>query len=136
MPETSKNAEPSESSLELWPPRGFRNYYTVTERLEGQPELSYDMVLPGKFAEVDLATVRSDRHGGPNAADLEFRSALYPRIGAVTVGAGRVEMAMKRLLLVPPAPNNAWFSTVDHMWTTLLNKLRQQCDGSDGRRKQ
>ncbi len=136
MPETPKKPESADSTVELWPPRGFSSYYAVTERIDGQPELSYDLVVPGKFAEFDLSTVRIGRHGGPNDTDLEFRSVLYSRIGAVTVAAGRVEMAMKRLLLVLTAPKHARFSTVDLTWTGLVKALRKQCDGSDHRRKQ
>jgi hypothetical protein len=117
MPDTSQN-EPvcaEESSLEVWPPSGFRAYYTVSERIVDEPEVSYDLVLPGNFAEVDLATVRIGRHGGASDADIRFGAELYERIGAVAVAAGRVEMAMKRLLLVLTAPQKAHFSTVDHM---------------------
>jgi hypothetical protein len=138
MPDTSQNepARAEESSLEVWPPTGFRAYYTVSERIVDEPEVSYDLVLPGNFAEIDLATVRIERHGGPSDADLRFRAELYERIGAVAVAAGRVEMAMKRLLLVLTAPQKAHFSTVDHTWTTLVKKLREQCDASDSRRTQ
>jgi hypothetical protein len=131
MPDTSAH-----SSVEVWPPRGFSSYYTVTERLDGQAELSYDLVLPGNFSEVNLSTTRIGRHGGPNADDLSFRSELYFRVGAVTVAAGRVEMAIKRLLLVLKGPQQARFSTVDETWTSLHKKLRRQCDGSDDRRRQ
>lgn len=120
---------------ELWPPRGFNSYYNVTETLEGQPELTYDLVIPGTFSEVNLSTARIGRHGGPNDDDLQFRSVLYSRIGSVAVAGGRVEMAMKRLLLVLTAAAKAHFSTVDYTWTTLVKKLRGQCDGSDTRRK-
>ena len=138
MPETSKNedANAEESPVEVWPPRGFSTYYTVTEQIVGQPEISYHFVLPGNFAEVDLATTRIGRHGGPNDEDLHFRGELYSRIGEVAVAAGRVEMAMKRLLLVLTAPTKAHFSTMDHTWTVLVKKLREQCDGSDDPRKQ
>lgn len=124
------------SSPEFWPPAGFASYYTVTERLEGHPELSYDLVLPGTFSEIDLSSVRIGRHGGPNQQDLHFRSELYLRIGAVTVAAGHVEMAMKRLLLVLTSPSKARFSSVDETWTTLHKKLQRQCDSSDDRRRQ
>lgn len=92
------------SSPEIWHPVGFMSYYTVTERLEGHHELSYDLVLPGAFSEIDLSTVRIGRHGGPSQQDLQFRSELYRHIGAVTVAAGHVEITMKRLLLVLTSP--------------------------------
>ncbi len=84
---------------DTWPPSDFNSWYVITERIVGQPEVSFDFVLPATFSEVDLSTVRIGRHGGPNAEDLEFRAELYRRIGAVVVAAGQVEMAMKRLLL-------------------------------------
>ena len=138
MSETSRNedAPAEESAVEVWPPRGFEAYYTVTEQIVDQPEISYHLVLPGNFAEVDIATVRIGRHGGPNDEDLHFRTELYSRIGAVAVAGGRVEMAMKRLLLVLTAPTKAHFSTVDDTWTMLVKKLREQCNGSDDRPKQ
>jgi hypothetical protein len=90
MPErsTNKDANAEEPPVEVWPPLGFSTYYTVTEQMEGQPEISYHFVLPGSFAQVDLAT-----------------------------------------------PIRAQFSTVDYTWTMLVKKLREQCDGSDDRRK-
>lgn len=129
--ETTSTAAPS---VETWPPAGFSSYYTVTERLNDQPVVSYDLVLPGTFSEIDLSTVRIGRHGGPNAEDLQFRSELYRRIGAITAAAGHVEMAMKRTLLILMSPPKAQFSTVDETWTTLHRKLLHQCDGSDARR--
>ncbi len=118
MAQESKTTPPRGPSPEVWPPIGFSSYYTVTERLDGHPELSYDLVLPGALSETDLSTVRIGRHGGPNAQDLQFRSELHRRIGAVTVAAGHVEMAMKRLLLVLTSPPKArfGFSTVDETW--------------------
>lgn len=122
--------------LETWPPTGFSSYYTVIERIDGRPELTYDLVLPGTFSEVDLATVRIGRHGGPNASDIEFRTELHQRIGAVAVAAGHVEMAMKRLLLVLTSPSKASLSTVDETWSSLHKKLTRQCDGSHNRREE
>jgi hypothetical protein len=133
--EGSRTPAPEPDALESWPPRGFNSYYTVTERIDDRPELTYDLVLPGTFSEVDLATVRIGRHGGPNASDLQFRAELHQRIGAVAVAAGHVEMAMKRLLLVMTAPSKASFSTVDETWSSLHKKLMHQCDGK-GRRRQ
>lgn len=73
MPETSRDSDQAEEPLlEVWPPRGFHFYYTVTEQIEGQPEIGYDLVLRGNFEEVDLATVRIGRHGGPNDEDMQF----------------------------------------------------------------
>jgi len=135
MTHTPKTPPSKDTSLEVWPPVGFNSYYEVREQIVGKTELNYDLVLPGTFAEVDLSTVRIRRHGGPNPEDLEFRSELYRRIGAITVAAGHVEMAMKRLLLILTRPAKAHFSTVDQTWTDLHRKLRRQCDGSDSRRE-
>ena len=44
---------PAEST---WPPVGHRYYYSVTEHLDGLPEVRYDLTLPMKFSEFDLST--------------------------------------------------------------------------------
>jgi len=119
----------------VWPPIGFSSYTSITERLDGHPELSYDLVLPSTFSQVDLSTVRIGRHGGPNQDDIAFRGELYRRIGAIAVAGGHVETAMKRLLLVLTRPDAANFSTVDKTWSDLAADLRAQCDGTDERRK-
>lgn len=132
----NEEAKVEKSPLDVWPPEGFSSYYTVREQIEDHPEVTYHLVLPGNFAEVDLATLRIGRHGGPNDEDMQFRAELYSRIGAVTVAAGRVEMCMKRLLLVLTTPKKAHLATADYSWTTLVKKLREQCDRSDNRREQ
>lgn len=118
----------------VWPPKGFKTFYQMTEAVAGRPQVRYDMVLPGGFAEVDLSTIRLGRHSGPNAADERFRAKLHRHVGAVVVAAGHVESALKRLLLVLEAPEKAHFSAVDETWTTLHKKLRRHCDGKDARR--
>ena len=127
-------ADAGNGETEIWPPPGFVAFYTVTEQIDGQPDLTYDLVLPGTFAEVDISTVRVGRHGGPNTEDVRFRRELYERVGRITVAAGHAEMAMKRLLLVLRQSPKAHFSTVDETWTNLHKKLVAQCDGSDQRR--
>lgn len=127
----NQEAEPEE----VWPPAGFSTYYEVMERLDRRSDLSYDLVLPGTFSKVDLSTQRIGRHGGANEEDLQFRTELYARVGAIAVAGGHVETAMKRLLLVLTAPDEARFSTVDKTWTRLHADLRAQCDGTDERRQ-
>ena len=134
MPHESDPDPPPDASLEVWPPEGFSSYYRVTERIAGQAELNYDLVVPGTFAEADNSTTRIGRHGGPTTEDMEFRTELHRRIGAIAVAGGHVEMAMKRLLLVLTGATRAHFSTVDFTWSDLHRRLLNQCDGSDDRR--
>src|SRR6202034_3396751 len=106
---TNESDEDSPPPDDVWPPVGFKSYYTTTERIDGHPDLTFDLVIPSTFEEVNLATVRIGRHGGPNAADAEFRAELYGRIGAIAVAGGHVETAMKRLILVMESEPKARF---------------------------
>jgi hypothetical protein len=101
---------PKADDLEEWPPVGFSAFYTVTEKLDGQPERGYHVLLPGTFSKVDLSTIRVGRHGGPNEADMRYRDELYRRVGEIAVAGGHAEAAMKRLLLVLERPDEAHFA--------------------------
>lgn len=125
---------PQEDGLEDWPPVGFSAFYTVTEKLDGQPEREYHVLLPGTFSKVDLSTIRVGRHGGPNETDMRYRDELYRRVGEIAVAGGHAEAAMKRLLLVLKSLDEAHFEEVDGTWTSLTDQLRDECDGSDQRR--
>lgn len=107
-----------------WPPPGHRHWYNIKEELSavGSDDLAYDVSVPDR-EEVDLATARVQRHGGPSRADDTFRSKLYYLIGAATVMAGHAESAMKRVILVANGRSGK-FSIVDKTWTALEADLR------------
>jgi hypothetical protein len=127
---------PQEDGPEEWPPLGFSTFYTVTEKLAGQPEREYHVLLPSSFSKIDLSTIRVGRHGGPNDEDMRYRDRLYRLLGEITVASGHAEAAMKRLLLVLKRPDEAHFAEVDETWTSLTEQLRKECDGSDHRRSE
>jgi hypothetical protein len=110
------------------------SWYKVDEKIDGQPDRYYDLVLPSTFSQVDLSTVRLGRHGGPNEEDRQFRRELYEKVGAVVVAAGHVETAMKRLILLLEKEPEAHFSLVDKNWTDLHDRLRLLADGTSERR--
>jgi hypothetical protein len=130
----TENADHPDEPLDEWPPKGLTSWYAVVERIEGQPERTYDLTIPSTFSKVDLSTVRIGRHGGPNDSDRQFRRELYERVGAVVVASGHVETAMKRLLLLLEQAPEAQFSLVDKNWTDLHGRLRNLADGTTARR--
>ena len=114
-----------------WPPDGHSHVYRV-QSSEGL--LDFEMTVPRNMTEIDLATVRLARKGGPNAADYEFREKLYRIIGSITVAGSHVEAAMKRLLVILTGTRTV-FEVVDYQWADLHKKLLGECDGSDQRRR-
>ena len=125
---------PEDDNLEEWPPVGFSAFYTVTEKIDGQPERQYHVLLPSTFSKVDLSTIRVRRHGGPTDADKRYRDEFYKQVGAIAVASGHAEAAMKRLLLILKRPDEAHFAEVDGTWTSLTEQLQNECDGSDQKR--
>jgi len=109
----TESAEHPHHMLDEWPPQGMTSWYSVGEKVDGQPERTYDLTIPSTFSEPDLSTVRIGRNGGPNDVDRKFRRELYERIGAVVVASGHVETAMKRLLLLLEEAAEAQFSLVE-----------------------
>lgn len=116
-----------------WPPTGFHSFYTVDENVERHDPFTYKLALPSTFSQVDMSTFRIGRLGGPNRDDFEFRSELYPLLGAILVAGGHVETAMKRLVLLLDQESEARFSLVDRTWTDLHKTLRQHANGSEQR---
>jgi hypothetical protein len=102
--------------------------------LDNGYEPAFEITIPGTMPQWDISTMRLGRHGGETAADHRFRQQLYQRIGAVTVAGGHAETAMKRLLLLLRG-DTAEFSKADKPWTTLHEKLADECTGEDARRK-
>jgi hypothetical protein len=130
----TESAEHPDSMLDEWPPQGMTSWYSVVEKIDGQPERTYNLTIPSTFSEADLSTVRIGRHGGPNDGDREFRCDLYERVGAVVVASGHVETAMKRLVLLLEEAPEAQFSLVDKNWTDLHRRLRGLADSTTVRR--
>lgn len=118
-----------------WPPAGHKSWYRITESLDESGDVTeFDFSLPAGFETVDLAAARVLRHGGPNEADLAFRSQLYAHIGAVTVAGGHAEAAMKRAILVFGRADEAVFASIERMnWTDLESKLRQIAQSEDSK---
>ena len=130
----TESAEHPDDALDEWPPQGMTSWYPVVEKIDRQPERTYDLTLPSTFSEADLSTVRIGRHGGPNDDDRQFRRELYERVGAVVVASGHVETAMKRLLPLLEEATEAQFSLVDKNWTDLHGRLRGLADTTTVRR--
>ncbi|MEU6245108.1 hypothetical protein [Streptomyces sp. NPDC047024] len=93
--------------------------------LDGVPHFSMDVSLPKARAEVNIATLRIGRHGGPNEGDLAFRERLYRLVGAIVVAGGHVETAMKRLVQLLK-DDQGGFSLVDTTWSDLHKMLVAQ----------
>ncbi|NCD17152.1 MAG: hypothetical protein EOL91_07535 [Actinobacteria bacterium] len=112
---------------EHWPPPGHSFTYRMDVNLE-VPRLSYSaevsVVARPNGGENDIAAFRYERLGGTNGADLDFRSQLYPRIGAVTVAGGHAEAAMKRVILSAEEDGGS-FRDVDLSWTALVKRLHR-----------
>lgn len=108
-----------------WPPAAFA--YKTTLDLQGVPQFSYELSFTAQVDPVNLNNVIVGRIGGPDEADAEFRRQLYGVVGASVVAGGRVEAAMKRLIIVlTSAPNS--FASVDLNWTQLVTKVKGEAD--------
>lgn len=103
-------------------------YYRVTENLGAVPGTPYQLTVPRNMSPVEMATVRVGRRGGPTSSDLAFRDKLFHMVGSITVAAGHIEAAMKRLLLVLEGEETV-FSLADYQWAELHSRLRKACEG-------
>jgi hypothetical protein len=112
-----------------WPPPGHKDYYNVTEPIDNEGgEVSFDLSVPNLDV-IDVATVRVLRHGGPTAEDIAFRRKLYALIGGITVAAGHVEEAMKRVILVLNGAASAEFASIEKKnWTDLERELARHSE--------
>jgi len=81
------------------------------------------MVVPGADA-WQLGEARISRIGGRAPEDLMFRNQLHMRIGSAAVAGGRIEAAMKRLILRMSGSLEPKFADSEATWTTLDRKLR------------
>ncbi len=108
-----------------WPPPGHSLSYRMSTQLDGGPSFDLDITTPKARSSVDISTFRIGRHGGPDEADLTYRARLYGLIGAIVVGGGHVEAAMKRLILLLKDEQGG-FSLVDKTWSDLHKLLVAQ----------
>ena len=114
------------------PPPGERYQYDVTMSHESGWELAFVLSIPSNETSGDLETSIVIRDHGPTSADIAYRERLYRLVGEVTVASGRIEAAMKRLLLVLGGGNGA-FVDIDKTWTDLEKDLRSAIAAQAGR---
>lgn len=81
------------------------------------------MVIPGADT-WQLGEARISRIGGRTPEDLFFRNQLHMRIGSAAVAGGRIEAAMKRLILRMSGSLEPKFADSEVPWKTLDKKLR------------
>ncbi len=112
------------------PPKGQSVAYDVTEAIGDTPEVTYSLVVPGGISRLDVETPVVERDGGPSAADHEHRERLFRVIGRVTVAAGLVEAALKRVLICISS-DRTHFPEVDLEWAKLELELATALD-ADG----
>jgi hypothetical protein len=118
-------------SWDQYLPPGHAFMYEVSfeETDDGRPSPpGFFLTVPSSRPHEDVSTLRVSRMGGDDPADELFRARLHRHVGAVTVAAGHVETAMKRLLIQLRDPTDT-FADVDYTWTDLEKKLRSQAAG-------
>ncbi|MEU8502639.1 hypothetical protein AB0C86_38910 [Streptomyces lavendulae] len=108
-----------------WPPPGHSFFYRMEVQLDGFAPYEMDVSIPSAREEVDIATFRVSRHGGPDEGDAAFRDRLYRILGEIVVAGGHVESAMKRLVLLLKGEQGG-FSVVDKTWSDLHKMLLAQ----------
>jgi hypothetical protein len=99
--------------------------YNTTMDLDGLPEISFELSVTSTTETTNLNNLIVGRVGGPDEVDLEFRGRLYSVVGAAVVAGGRIEAAMKRLIIVLTEKPNS-FAAVDKNWTELVKQLRRE----------
>jgi hypothetical protein len=107
-----------------WQPDGFNSWYRMTTKLENHADMEFSTTVPDREL-VEMATAIVTRIGGASMRDHSFRQQLYHWVGMATIQGGRVEAAMKRLLIIAGGDKSASFDDVDEVWSTLEKKLRQ-----------
>lgn len=89
----------------------------------GRQSIEASLVVPPAHS-WQLGEARLSRIGGRTPADLFFRNQLYTRIGSAAVAGGRIEAAMKRLILHMSGSMEPTFADSENPWKTLDKKLR------------
>ena len=109
-----------------WAPPGANSWYVLDINQapdSGRQSIHASMLVPGVDA-WELSEARISRIGGRAPEDLEFRNQLYMRIGSAAVAGGRIEAAMKRLILGMSGHPEPKFADSEDPWKTLDKKLR------------
>jgi hypothetical protein len=112
--------------MKAWAPPGTDSWYVMKIDQapdSGRQSIEASLVVPGVDA-WQLGEARLSRIGGRAPEDLIFRNQLYVRIGAAAVAGGRIEAAMKRLILHMSGSLEPSFADSDDPWKTLDRKLR------------
>lgn len=127
-PELRQAADPDELKewLHTWaPPTAADNWYSLSidEKPDsGRPSIHASLTLPP--ASWQLGEARVTRIGGRSQDDAVFQTWLYAHIGAAAVNGGRIEAAMKRLILSLSGALEPAFADAEAQWSTLEKKLR------------
>ena len=112
--------------MRKWAPPGSDTWYATTIKHapeSGRKDIEASLVVPNKES-WQLTEALVSRIGGPTAADLAFRNQLYLRIGLAAASGGRIEAAMKRLILHMSGSLHPKFSDSEYTWKVLDQKLR------------
>ncbi len=112
------------TSAPEWPPAGHSLTYDTVVKLDHLDEpIRFSLTVPRTTETVDIATAIVGRIGGPSREDLARRERIYAAVGAAVVAAGRVEAAMKRLVIVLQENRTGTFHDVDKTWSELEKLL-------------
>lgn len=112
--------------LRTWAPPETDSWYVlkIDEPPDsGRQSIEASLVVPGVDA-WQLGEARLSRIGGRTPEDLNFRNQLCVRIGSAAVDSGRIEAAMKRLILHMSGSLEPSFSDSENPWKTLEKKFR------------
>jgi hypothetical protein len=112
--------------MKAWAPPGTDSWYVLKIDQapdSGRQSIEASLVVPGVDA-WQLGEARLSRIGGRAPEDLIFRNQLYARIGSAAVAGGRIEAAMKRLILHMSGSLEPSFADTEDPWKTLDRKLR------------
>jgi hypothetical protein len=122
----SAPADVIDEFLKTWAPPGADTWYVL--KINQAPDnerqsIEASLVVPGVDA-WELSDARLSRIGGRSPEDIDFQNQRYVRIGSAAVAGGRIEAAMKRLLLHMSGSLEPSFANSEDPWKTLDKKLR------------
>ncbi|GAB2447656.1 hypothetical protein HD599_001642 [Conyzicola lurida] len=112
--------------MKTWAPPGASSWYSMKINEtpgNGRQSIEASLVVPSAN-KWELGEARISRIGGRAPSDVDFRNLLYTRIGASAVAGGRIEAAMKRLILHMSGTLEPAFADAEDQWLTLEKKLR------------
>jgi hypothetical protein len=111
----------------VWGPPGTDTWYAITIEQtsdNGRQSIEASLVVPRANA-WQLGEARLSRIGGRSPEDLHFRNQLYLRIGMAAIAGGRIEAAMKRLILHMSGSPKPSFADAEDPWKNIETKLRK-----------